>query len=132
MKFFDSASVCGPILGALLMTLGPATGEAATWHVKADQSRSGNGTRNAPLSSLQEVEAAIGSGRHDLRPPLSTRAGRGIQLKDGQQLIGLGTPVNTPAISTTSGGAPATDIFFTPGGVVFAGVTDFLTVDPQP
>lgn len=36
-----------------------------------------------------------------------------------------------PAISTTSGGAPATDIVFTPAGVVFAGVTDFLTVDPQ-
>src|SRR5262249_3317247 len=28
-----------------------------------------------------------------------------------------------PAISTTSGGAPATDIYFTPGGVIFAGVT---------
>jgi hypothetical protein len=62
MQRVDSVSVCGPILGALLMTLGAATGEAATWHVKADQSRSGNGTRNAPFSSLQEVEAASNPG----------------------------------------------------------------------
>jgi hypothetical protein len=51
-----------------------------------------------------------------------------IQLFAEHNYWGGGAPV----ISTTSGGAPATDIFFTPGGVVFAGVTDFLTVDPQP
>jgi len=95
MKFFDSASVCGSILGVLLMTLGPATGEAATWHVKADQSRSGNGTRNAPLSSLQEVEAASGPGDTIYVLPSQRALDGGIQLKDGQQLIGLGTPVNT-------------------------------------
>ena len=95
MKLFDSASVCGPILGVLLMTLGPATGEAATWHVKADQSRSGNGTRNAPLSSLQEVEAASGPGDTIYVLPSQRALDGGIQLKDGQQLIGLGTPVNT-------------------------------------
>jgi hypothetical protein len=95
MKLFDSASVCGPILGVLLMTLGPAAGEAATWHVKADQSRSGNGTRNAPLSSLQEVETASGPGDTIYVLPSQRALDGGIQLKDGQQLIGLGTPVNT-------------------------------------
>jgi len=85
MKLFDSASVCGPILGVLLMTLGPAAGEAATWHVKADQSRSGNGTRNAPLSSLQEVETASSPGDTIYVLPSQRALDGGIQLKDGQQ-----------------------------------------------
>ena len=135
MKLFDGTSVCGPILGVLLMTLGPATGEAATWHVKADQSRSGNGTRHAPLSSLQEVEAASGPDDTIYVLPSQRALDGGIRLKDGQQLIGRGTQLlgrRGAGDLHDIGGAPATDIFFTPAAVVFAGVTDFLTVDPQP
>jgi len=70
------------------------TGEAAsTWHVKAAASKGGNGTRNKPLSTLQEVETVSRPGDTIRVIPSKEALDGGIQLKDGQRLIGLGDPV---------------------------------------
>jgi hypothetical protein len=67
--------------------------EATTWYVKADPSHSGNGTKNRPFSTLQEAEGASLPGDTILILQSKDPLDGGIQLKDGQSLIGLGPSV---------------------------------------
>ena len=69
------------------------TSEATTWYVKADPSHSGNGTKNRPFSTLQEAEGASLPGDTILILQSKDPLDGGIQLKDGQSLIGLGPSV---------------------------------------
>ena len=69
---------------------------ASTWHVKAD-ARGGNGTQNQPLATLQEVEKVSQPGDTIRIVPSGKPLDGGIQLKDGQRLIGLGDPVTKAA-----------------------------------
>ena len=72
-----------------------ATAEAADWYVKAGAPHPGNGSQNRPFTSLDQVEAASAAG--DTIYVLQSQGvlDGGIQLKDGQKLIGLGPKVNT-------------------------------------
>jgi hypothetical protein len=67
---------------------------ATTWYVKGDANPNGRGNGDRPFSSLQEVEQFSLPGDTIFVIPSKTPLDGGIQLKDGQQLIGLGTPVN--------------------------------------
>ena len=71
------------------------TANATTWHVKADMSRSGNGSNGRPFSTLQEAEAASQPGDTIVVLPSKNALDGGIQLKDGQRLVGQGAPVLT-------------------------------------
>ena len=73
--------------------------QAADWYVKAAASAGGNGGRNRPFSSLQEVETASAAGDtiFVLQSPSGQVLNGGIQLKDGQRLIGLGPKVTEAA-----------------------------------
>jgi hypothetical protein len=78
-----------------LLVLSATASEAAEWYVKAGAPHPGNGSKNRPFSSLDEVEAASAAG--DTIYVLQSQGvlDGGIQLKDGQRLIGLGPKVNT-------------------------------------
>jgi hypothetical protein len=69
------------------------TAEAKTWHVKAGGNHTGNGSQNGPFSSLLEVESVSQPGDTIIVLPSKGVLDGGIQLKDGQQLIGQGGPV---------------------------------------
>ena len=81
------------VLSLVLFTA--ATSEAADWYVKAGAPHPGNGSKNRPFTSLDQVEAASAAG--DTIYVLQSQGvlDGGIQLKDGQRLIGLGPKVNT-------------------------------------
>jgi hypothetical protein len=84
---------------------------ATTWYVKADATRLGDGSRRHPFATLREVESA--SDRGDTIYVLQSLAplDGGIQLKDRQQLIGLGPnvtkadPASARALITNTSGA---------------------------
>lgn len=80
-------------LGALLLVAG--TSQAAEWYVRAKAKDGGTGTRNQPFSSLYQAESASQPGDtiYILQSPAADVLDGGIQLKDGQRLIGLGPNV---------------------------------------
>lgn len=84
----------GGVLIAAALFLAP-TLPAADWYVKANANSNGNGSRNRPFHSLQQVEAASAPGDtiYVLQSPASDVLDGGIQLKNGQRLIGLGPKV---------------------------------------
>jgi hypothetical protein len=80
-----------------------ATGRAAsTWHVKADAPPGGDGSQSRPLATLQEVETRSQPGDTIRVVPSDRPLDGGIQLKDGQRLIGLGNTVT----KSTGGARP--------------------------
>jgi hypothetical protein len=82
------------MLLCLSLVLVTATaGEAATWYVKAGAPHPGDGSKNRPFSSLDQVEAASGPGDTIYVIQSQDALDGGIQLKDGQRLIGLGPKV---------------------------------------
>src|SRR4051812_26474327 len=88
-----ASSVRTVVIVSCLAFLVTTTSEATTWYVKADPSHSGNGAKNRPFSSLQEAEVASLPGDTILIIQSKDPLDGGIQLKDGQQLIGLGPSV---------------------------------------
>jgi len=87
----------------LVLALMPGSSEAAsTWYVKADAAAGGDGSRNRPFATLEQVEAASQPGDTIRVLPSMRPLDGGIQLKDSQRLIGLGDPV-TKAASNTAG-----------------------------
>jgi hypothetical protein len=81
------------VLSLVLFTA--ATSEAADWYVKAGAPHPGNGSKNRPFTSLDQVEAASAAGDTIYVMQSQGALDGGIQLKDGQKLIGLGPKVNT-------------------------------------
>jgi hypothetical protein len=86
-----------------LVLLGGAA-DAATWYVKADAAPGGNGSRNRPFATLEQVEKASRSGDTIRVLPSTRPLDGGIQLKDNQRLVGDGDAVTKAA----SGGARPT------------------------
>ena len=78
-------------------------GAASTWHVKADAAPGGDGSQSRPLATLQEVETRSRPGDTIRVVPSSKPLDGGIQLQDGQRLIGLGN-----AVTKSAGGARPT------------------------
>ena len=72
-----------------------STAHAADWYVKAKASNGGTGGKNSPFNSFQQVEAASQPGDtiYVLQSPSKDVLDGGLQLKDGQRLIGLGPNV---------------------------------------
>lgn len=82
------------ILVILSLVLFAATAsEAADWYVKAGAPHPGDGSKNRPFTSLDQVEAASAAGDTIYIIQSQGALDGGIQLKDGQQLIGLGPKV---------------------------------------
>lgn len=85
--------------------------QAATWYVKADPPHPGDGSKNRPFATLQEAEAHSGAGDTIFIVQSQGILDGGIQLKDGQRLIGLGPnvtladPHSARAMITNSSGA---------------------------
>src|SRR5258705_1773953 len=85
----------------LVLALMPGSSEAAsTWYVKADAAAGGDGSRNRPFATLEQVEAASQPGDTIRLLPSMRPLDRGIQLKDNQRLVGLGDPVTQAASNT--------------------------------
>lgn len=78
------------------------TGGTRTWNVRAGAPDGGTGTRAAPLSSLQQVEARSRPGDRIVVLPAPTPLDGGIRLKARQTLNGAG-----PAVGTLGADAPA-------------------------
>lgn len=84
------------LMVALSFVLFTATvSDAADWYVKAGAPHPGNGSKNRPFTSLDQVEAASAPGDTIYVVQTQGVLDGGIQLKDGQKLIGLGPKVNT-------------------------------------
>jgi hypothetical protein len=80
----------------LIFSAGASEG-ASTWYVQADAAAGGNGSRGRPFATLEQVEAASQPGDTIRVLPSARPLDGGIQLKDGQRLIGLGDPVTKAA-----------------------------------
>src|SRR5262245_58582680 len=86
------------LLAALfLMSMAGASEAASTWYVKADAAAGGNGSRSRPFTTLEQVEGASRPGDTVQVLPSTRPLDGGIQLKDGQRLIGLGDQVTKAA-----------------------------------
>jgi hypothetical protein len=72
-----------------------STAHAADWYVKAKAANGGDGSKNSPFNSFQQVETASAPGDtiYILQSPSHDVLDGGLQLKDGQKLIGLGPNV---------------------------------------
>src|ERR1041384_1866787 len=82
------------VVSACVLTFVAAAGEgASTWYVRADAGAGGNGSRSRPFATLEQVETASKPGDVIRVVPSPRPLDGGIQLKDGQRLIGLGDPV---------------------------------------
>jgi len=81
------------VVASFILVVAGTSGAASTWHVKADAPNGGDGSRNKPFNTLQEVEAGSRPGDTIRVIPSEKPLDGGIQLKDGQRLIGLGDPV---------------------------------------
>ena len=92
------------VLSVALLMFVPGTSDAATWYVKADAASGGDGSRNRPFATLQQVEAASQPGDTIRVLPSTKPLDGGIQLKDNQRLVGDGDPVT----KASSGGARPT------------------------
>ena len=77
---------------SLIVFTATASG-AADWYVKADAPQSGDGTRRRPFTSLEQVEAASAAGDTIYVIQSQEALDGGLQLKNGQRLIGLGPKV---------------------------------------
>src|SRR6185503_16767602 len=64
-----------------------------------DAAAGGNGSRDRPFATLEQVETASRPGDTVRVMPATRPLDGGIQLKDGQRLIGLGDPVTKAAAS---------------------------------
>jgi hypothetical protein len=85
------------LVGFFLVLSAGASDAASTWHVKADAAAGGDGSRNRPFATLEQVEAASQPGDTIRVLPSTRPLDGGIQLKDNQRLIGLGDPVTKAA-----------------------------------
>ena len=87
------------LVAVVFLTLVAAStgGAASTWHVRAGAAAGGDGSRGRPLATLQEVEARSQPGDTIRVVPSERPLDGGIQLKDGQRLIGLGSAVTKSA-----------------------------------
>jgi hypothetical protein len=97
------------LLAAVFLVSMVGTSEAAsTWYVNADAAAGGNGSRSRPFATLEQVETASRPGDTVRVLPSTRPLDGGIQLKDGQRLIGLGDPVTKaesgpgPTVTNTS------------------------------
>lgn len=77
----------------VLLFAAAASEGASTWYVKAGATSGGDGSRSRPFATLEQVETASKAGDIIRVVPSSRALDGGIQLKDGQRLIGLGDPV---------------------------------------
>jgi hypothetical protein len=85
-------------LVAIVLVVTARLGEAAsTWHVKADAAPGGDGSRSRPFATLEAAEAASRAGDTIRVLPSARPLDGGIQLKDGQRLMGVGDPVRKAA-----------------------------------
>ena len=90
------------VLVVLALALLSASSEAAsTWYVKGDGAAGGDGSRNRPFATLEQVEAASQPGDTIRVLPSTRPLDGGIQLKENQRLIGLGDPVTKAGSSGT-------------------------------
>ena len=89
----------GLLAAVFLMSMAVASEAASTWYVKADAAAGGNGSRNLPFATLEQVETASRPGDTVRVLPSTRPLDGGIQLKDGQRLMGLGDPVTKGAAS---------------------------------
>jgi hypothetical protein len=99
MKMAGKASSIRGVLGALFLVLYvSATGEA-----KARDG--GDGAKNKPFNALQQAEAASlpGDTIYILPSPAADVLDGGIQLKDGQKLLGEGPAVTRAAPHSARG-----------------------------
>jgi hypothetical protein len=85
------------LVAVSLMSMAGAAEGASTWYVKADAAAGGNGNRNRPFATLEQVESASRPGDTIRVLPSTRPLDGGIQLKDGQRLMGLGDPVTKAA-----------------------------------
>ena len=81
------------LAAVVLMSMAGVSEAASTWYVKADAAAGGDGSRGRPFATLEQVETASKAGDIIRVEPSSRALDGGIQLKDGQRLIGLGDPV---------------------------------------
>jgi hypothetical protein len=93
----------GLLAAVFLMSMAGASEAASTWYVKADAATGGNGSRSRPFATLEQVEAGSQPGDTIRVLPSMRPLDGGIQLKDGQRLIGIGDPVTQ---ATASGARP--------------------------
>jgi hypothetical protein len=91
------------LAAALLMSIAGASEAASTWYVRADAAAGGNGSRNQPFATLEQVETASHPQDTIRVLPSMRPLDGGIQLKDGQRLIGVGDSVTR---ATTGGARP--------------------------
>jgi hypothetical protein len=85
--YYGLSVLCG-------LWLALTTAEAATWYVQANPGHAGDGTTAyRPFSSLQDVEAHSLPEDTIFVVPSPDPLDGGMQLKDGQRLIGLGPAV---------------------------------------
>jgi hypothetical protein len=87
------------LAAVFLMSMAGASEAASTWYLQADAAAGGNGSRNRPFATLEQVEAASRPGDTVRVLPSTRPLDGGIQLKDGQRLIGLGDPVTKVSAS---------------------------------
>lgn len=85
------------VLVPLLVAFLTSTAEGATWYVKADAAAGGDGSRNRPFATLEQVEQASRPGDTIRVLPATRPLDGGIQLKDNQRLVGDGDAVTKAA-----------------------------------
>ena len=96
------------LAAVFLVSMSGASDAASTWYVNADAAAGGNGSRRRPFATLEQVETASRPGDTVRVLPSTRPLDGGIQLKDGQRLIGLGDPVTKvgtgsgPTVTNTS------------------------------
>jgi len=95
------------VIAACVLPFAAAASEGASaWYVHADAAPGGNGSRSRPFTTLEQVENASKAGDIIRVVPSSRALDGGIQLKDGQRLIGLGDAVTKAG---TGGGPTVTN-----------------------
>src|SRR5690242_9936140 len=95
MRMLRKHDFLGRMLFALILPLSVSgVSWANTWYVRGGADPSGHGSINSPFADLQDVEHFSAPGDTIFVIPSKTPLDGGLQLKDNQQLIGLGTPVN--------------------------------------
>src|SRR6185503_16817731 len=87
------------LAAVFLMSMAGVSEAASTWYVKADAAAGGNGSQSRSFATLEQVEAGSQPGDTVRVLPSTRPLDGGIQLKDGQRLIGLGDPVTKAAAS---------------------------------
>lgn len=78
---------------ALFLLFLAAAADAATWYVRADAPAGGDGSRNRPFATLEQMEKASQPGDTIRVLPSTRPLDGGVQLKDNQRLAGDGDAV---------------------------------------